>query len=258
MRMMREVTMSGMLGSTRKDSAIASVVMFLLLALCLLAPPAGADNTLRRNAEGNRLYQQKDYAGALGKYVEAQDGKRYSSQLSYNIANTLYQQREYWKAIKEYEKALSNDQSGLNQKIYFNRGNAFFQMGDFEQAAASYRKALENDAADREAKYNLELALEKLQQARAQDNQRKDQSKQEQQEKPQSKQGQNQANKQQDQTGKEKEPKGGPPASSAQQKPALDSQQAAQLLDAFNNQEKAEQRKQALRVQRQAASGKDW
>ena len=58
------------------------------------------DPLSRKNSEGNELYQQKNYPKALDKYVEAQDGKHYQSELSYNLANTLYQQKKYAEAIQ--------------------------------------------------------------------------------------------------------------------------------------------------------------
>ena len=40
--------------------------------------------------------------------------------------------------------------------------------------------------------------------------------------------------------------------------PRMDPKQALQILDALNQQEKQEQRKQALKVQRAGTKGKDW
>ena len=66
----------------------------LLIALMILCALTGwgqiwRDRISRRNAEGNALYDQKNYPGALEKYVEAQDGKNHQQVLAYNLANTL-------------------------------------------------------------------------------------------------------------------------------------------------------------------------
>src|SRR6185503_4929587 len=121
---------------------------------------------------------QKDYGGALQKYIEAQDGRRYLPEISYNIANTLYHQNKYPDAIKELEKSISNKNLSLDQRVYFNRGNSFYHLGQYQQAVESYQKALGIDPNDREAKHNLELALRKLQdnpQEQKQDSNGKDQ-----------------------------------------------------------------------------------
>ena len=225
------------------------------------------DKTSRKNAEGNDLYQQKNYGGALEKYIEA-GGKQHQSELSYNIGNTLYQQKKYPEAIKELEKSVSGSYQALNQKIYFNRGNSFYQMGQYPQAIESYQKALELDPKDRDAKHNLELALRKIEENPQQQKQQKDSSsKENQQEQNQQSDQQKQPSRPQPQNQSEQQkPKAEPKQNEAQpnqpqraeQKPGMDPKEALRILDAINNQEKKEQRKQVLKIQRQHISGRDW
>lgn len=232
--------------------------------------------TSRKNAQGNELYQKKNYTAALEKYVQAQDGKNHQQELSYNIANTLYQQKKYPEATKELEKSISASNTGLNQKVYFNRGNSLYEMGQYPQAIESYEKALELDPKDRDAKYNLELALKKLQenpqkqkqnasnknQNRENDSSKKDQQPQNQQsDQPKQQDPQKQESKQESQ-----KQNANPKQSDAQQnqaqkgeqKQGMDPKEALRILDAINNQEKREQRKQVLKIQREHVSGKDW
>jgi Ca-activated chloride channel homolog len=251
---------------------------FLLLCALLASGQIWRDKVSRKNAEGNALYGQKNYSGALERYVEAQDGRSHQHELAYNLGNTLYQQKKYPEALKEFERAISSENASLNQKLHFNRGNAFFQMGKYEEAVESYKKALELHPADKDAKYNLELALKKLQQ-KTQDQQKKDSQKQDQQQNKDPKQNQDQKDpsKQADQKNQSSEPQKQPqnpekPQSSdskqqpeqkgqqpkPQQKVGMDPKEALRILDALNQQEKQEQRKQALKIQRQRNSGKDW
>ena len=145
------------------------------------------DKVSRKNAEGNVLYEQKNFPEALDKYVEANDGKSHRQELAYNLANAFYQQKKYQEALQELEKAIASGNSSLNEKIHFNRGNTFFQMGKYQEAIEAYKKALELDPGDKEAKHNLELALKKLQenpQEQQKDSKNKDQqSKQDKQDK---------------------------------------------------------------------------
>jgi Ca-activated chloride channel homolog len=231
------------------------------------------DKASRRNAQGNELYRQKDFAGALENYVQAQNGKDHQQELSYNIANTLYQQKKYPEAIKELEKSVSTTNTGLNEKIYFNRGNSFFQMKQYPQAIESYKKALGLDPKDRDAKYNLELALKKLQQdsqKKKENPSNKDQKKQNDSSKESQQSQQQQPDQQkpatpQQQDGKsdsqkqDAKPKGSElPNQSKEPKPGMDPKEAMRILDAINSQEKKEQRKQVLKIQRAHVSGKDW
>jgi Ca-activated chloride channel family protein len=229
------------------------------------------DKVSRKNAEGNALYEQRNFPAALDKYVEANDGKAHRQELAYNLANTFYQQKKYPDALRELEKAIASGDSPLNEKIYFNRGNTFFQMGKYQEAIESYKKALEITPSDKEAKHNLELALKKLQenpQEQQKDSKKKDQqSKQDKQD--QKREGSSDQQKQQppsqpkDQQSQpqnlnksEAEKKQRQPGQ--QQKPGMDPKEALRILDALNQQEKQEQRKQALKIQRERVGGKDW
>jgi tetratricopeptide (TPR) repeat protein len=232
------------------------------------------DQLSRKNSEGNEFYQQKSYPKALDKYVQAQDGQHHQQELSYNLANTLYQQKKYAESIKEYDKAASFGESGLRESIYYNKGNAFFQTGKFAESVESYKKALELDPKDREAKHNLELALRKMQEnpqqqeSQNKQNQSKDkdkaasgQNRQNDSQEEKNKQAQQRQNEQQQQQkdrsnpSQEKQRQG---QVRPEQEPRMDSKQALQILDALNQQEKQEQRKQALKVQRAPTKGKDW
>ncbi|MCI0719912.1 MAG: tetratricopeptide repeat protein, partial [Acidobacteria bacterium] len=249
----------------------------LLLCLLIFTLAAGQiwrDKVSRKNSEGNALYEQRNYPGALDKYVEANDGKAHRQELSYNLANTLYQQKKYREALQELEKAIVSDNPGLNQKAYFNRGNAFFQMGKYAEAIESYKKALELSPGDREAKHNLELALKKLQE-NPQEQQKDSKKQNKQQDQDSSKQDQKQSNpsdqqkqqpfqpkdkqnQPQNDSSKPQQDQKRPQPGQQPQKPGLDPKEALRILDALNQQEKQEQRKQALKIQRQRAAGKDW
>jgi Ca-activated chloride channel homolog len=234
------------------------------------------DMTSRKNAEGNALYQQKNYGGALQKYIEAQEGSKYLPEISYNIANTLYQQKKFPEAIKELERSISNQKQSFNQRVYFNQGNSFYRVGQYQQAVESYKKTLAIDPSDREAKHNLELALGKLQenpQQQRPDSSRKDQ-KQEKQQPEQNQKGQsqqqrqgsrepeaqkqeqgeqqNQKTDQKQNAGQQNQPQKG------EQQPGIDPKEALRILEAINNQEKKEQRRQILKLQKKHLSGRDW
>jgi tetratricopeptide (TPR) repeat protein len=250
----------------------------LLLALIFVATTGQIwhDKVSRKNAEGNALYDQKNFPAALDKYVEANDGKAHRQELTYNLANAFYQQKKYQEALKELEKALASGNSSLNEKIHFNRGNTFFQMGKYQEAIEAYKKTLELDPSDKEAKHNLELALKKLQenpQEQQKDSKNKDQqSKQDKQEKQKQKQDGSQDKQKQQQSSEPKDQqktsqnanaKPGqeqkkPNQTAQPQKAGMDPKEALRILDALNQQEKQEQRKQVLKIQRERVGGKDW
>ena len=253
-----------------------ALLLICLAAFFLNGGQIWRDKTSRKNAEGNELYEQKNYGGALENYIEAEGGKQHQSELSYNIGNALYQQKKYPEAVKELEKSISSSNQVLNQKIYFNRGNSFYQMGQYPQAVESYKKALELDPKDRDAKHNLELALRKIEENPQQQKQNSDHKDQQQQKDSSAKNNQQEQNQRSDQQKQPNQPhqpnqskqpsKAEPKQNQAQpnepqraeQKPGMDPKEALRILDAINNQEKKEQRKQVLKIQRQHTSGRDW
>ena len=248
-----------------------SQVLLLVLIFASTTGQIWRDKVSRKNAEGNALYEQKNYPSALDKYVEANDGKAHRQELAYNLANTFYQQKKYPEALRELEKAIASGDSPLNEKIYFNRGNTFFQMGKYQEAIESYKKALEIAPSDKEAKHNLELALKKLQenpQEQQKDSKKKDQqSKQDKQDQKQDgssdqqkqqKPSQPKDQQNQPQNGKKPEEDKKQPQPGQQQKASMDPKEALRILDALNQQEKQEQRKQALKIQRERVGGRDW
>jgi Ca-activated chloride channel family protein len=230
-----------------------------VLCIVIFAATTGQiwrDKVSRKNAEGNVLYEQKNFPSALDKYVEANDGKAHRQELAYNLANTFYQQKKYQEALQELEKAIATGNSSLNEKILFNRGNTFFQMGKYQEAIESYKQTLELDPGDKEAKHNLELALKKLQE-NPQEQQKDSKKKDQQPKQPQPSQPKDRQNQQQNANAKpeqdQKRQQAGQP-----QKAGMDPKEALRILDALNQQEKQEQRKQALKIQRERAGGKDW
>jgi len=249
-----------------------TLIVAALASFTLTTGQIWQDKVSRKNAQGNEYYRKKDYGAALERYIEAQDGKNHRKELSYNIANTLYQQKKYPEAVKELERSVSTDKPDLNQKIYFNRGNSYYQMAQYQQAVESYEKALELDPRDRDAKYNLELALKKLhenpQQQKQNSNRDQKQDNRENQQPKQQPDGQKQSAQQQKQKKDESRKQGANsekgeeaprnPAGKGEQKQGMDPQEALRILDAINNQEKREQRRQVLKIQREHVSGKDW
>ena len=257
------------------DSWRHGQIFLLVLIFAATTGQIWRDKVSRKNAEGNVLYEQKNFPGALDKYVEANDGKAHRQELAYNLANAFYQQKKYQEALQELEKAIASGNSSLNEKIHFNRGNTFFQMGKYQEAIEAYKKALELDPGDKEAKHNLELALKKLQenpQEQQKDSKNKDQqSKQDKQDKQNQKQDGSQDQQKQQQPSQPKDQQNQPQnanskpgqdqeaaAAGQPQKAGMDPKEALRILDALNQQEKQEQRKQALKIQRERVGGKDW
>jgi Ca-activated chloride channel family protein len=135
--------------------AVALVVVAVAATACGRAEPLA-------NSRGNEAFAEQDYDGALLEYQAAQAENPERPELFYNSASAHYRNEDYLEARADIEQALLNADERLTQSGVYNQGNAYFQSEDLGNAIESYKEALRLDPDDLDAKYNLELALQQL------------------------------------------------------------------------------------------------
>jgi tetratricopeptide (TPR) repeat protein len=216
----------------------------LLLAL---AWPASvlADPAARKNNEGNHLYEQKKYDEALKQYVDAQASRPGAPELHYNIGNVLFRKKEYDKAVEEYMRAQAAHDPVLSQAALYNRGNALMAQGHPEDAIQAYVQALRVRPDDTDTKRNLELALRLLDQQKKQQQQGKSQD-------------QNKDKKQQQQQ-QQNEGAGRPPQQQQKKPGEMSEEEARQVLEALQQEEKEGIKKHAhAAIGEKKSPEQDW
>lgn len=155
----------------------------LVALLGLLAPCADAVAQRGRAdvREGNRLYAEQRFEEARQRYLEALREAPDAPVVRFNEGNALYQTEEYERAMDAYRQALERGDPALQEQAWYNLGNALFRQQQFPEAMEAYKEALRLDPGDVDAKHNLELVLERMQQQQQQQ-QQQPQQQQEQQE----------------------------------------------------------------------------
>lgn len=257
---------------------------FILLFSVSSAIPARADDFASRNNKGNTLVKEGRLDDALQTYQETAVEHPDKPELDYNMANVYHMKGEFDTAATEYKDALASTTSPVAPDAYYNLGNTLFRMGQYGPAAEAYKKSLMEDPSDREAKFNLELALKRLeadstkQDKKDQDKDQKPDStqqdkKDQQQENDQDKKDQDSTSQQQNQDQKQQKPD----SSDAQQQPqgskdkqdqagqqqpppqqvGMTKEDAERILDALKNNELEVQKKRVQKVQL-PANAKDW
>lgn len=116
---------------------------------------------------GRQLYEQGKYLESYEAYQELlrQQG---GPEVRFNAGNSLYRMKQYNEAARSWREAMSGPDR-LRQQAYYNMGNAFVRAaedanalsGYLDRAIIGYEEALRMDPTDRDAKWNLELALRK-------------------------------------------------------------------------------------------------
>ena len=142
-----------------------------LVCLAGLLPPALAAAQPGRSAvtAGNRHYAEGRFEEAHEQYLEALRAAPDSPIVPFNNGNALYRTDEFQRAMEAYRQAADSGDPAVEGQAWYNLGNAFFRQQQLEPALEAYKQALRRNPADVDAKHNLELALEQLQQQQPSD-----------------------------------------------------------------------------------------
>lgn len=205
---------------------------FLFFTTLMLLLAACGSNAGQLNNRGNKAYTENNYPEALNAYRGAQEKSPALPEPYYNAANTYYQQKNYQQAELQYQLTLRHAPETLKQQTLYNRGNLFYKNQQYQQAAEVYKEALRLNPNDEQAKYNLELTLQKLQEQNKQEQQQEDQEQnkqeQEEQDQQQSDQEQNKQEQNQDQSDQPDPPNEESPPPQQNQNPASTQPQPGQ------------------------------
>jgi Ca-activated chloride channel family protein len=249
-----------------------SILLIFMLGLTFCASAQKERKYIR---EGNDYYKEglKDTAKldtvSFGKaevaYRRALEIKPNDFQWQFNLADAIYKQKKSEEASTEFEKLADQTVKPIEKaSVYHNLGNSFLTQKKFDPSIEAYKKALRINPNDPETKYNLAYAMKmkKEEEKKKQQNQNKqdkdnkknqdknkqDNNKNQDQNKDQNQNNQNQDQKQQNQQNKPQQNK-------------ITRQNAEQMLQALENDEKQTQEKvkkaQALKAQRSKVE-KNW
>ncbi|MCB0699343.1 MAG: tetratricopeptide repeat protein [Chitinophagales bacterium] len=229
-------------------------VLFCLMVVGVSAQPKKEVRT------GNQLYQEGKYKEASESYQQALSKQPNYTPGLFNLGNAKYQQKDFEGARKlmdatakvaeaKEEKAAAN----------YNKGNTYLEEKKYKEAVEAYKEALRKNPQDENAKYNLSYALQmmknqqggggnddkkkddknkqdKNQQDKQNEDKKDDEKKQDEQKQNENKQEQQDDQQQQQQ---KKEDKSDQQDGKPQPQPSkLSEQQAEQLLNALQQEEK--------------------
>ncbi len=228
----------------------------------------------RRDTEkGRGEYARGNHPQALSAFERAAEARPEDPAVRFNVADGLYKNGKYDEAAALFRALGENPSSPVAGASRYNLGNSLFQKKDYRGSIQAYRDALRVAPGDEDTRRNLEMALRALQQ---QEEEKKKQQEQDQKDQQQKKDQQGQEKQPQDQKGKP-DPKGqdqkqpqdaqnqGRPQTPQEradqrfrQEAGMPRERAMQLLDALQQNEKAEQKKLLAQMRAQKKKGKDW
>jgi Ca-activated chloride channel family protein len=172
----------------------AGVVM---LALCsVLAHSAAAalvPPELGEMNKGRQRYESGDYAAALEAFSAALVRAPDDPVIGLAVGESLFQLKRYDEALTEFERVLDlASDPALRAEALYNHGTARLAAGDPAGAAENLREALRLNPDQGDALFNLEVALQRVQEQeqpeQKQDEQKQDEQKQDEQKQDEQKQ----------------------------------------------------------------------
>lgn len=148
------------LGSRIPETTLLIVLVGLIVPASLVACAPGA---VKHNNQGNTRFAEGEYEQAITEYQLAQVDASDRAEPYYNASNAYNQLGEVEAAAAQAQQALKTAAPGLAAWMWYNLGNAFFGAEQWAEAIAAYQASLRLKSGDLDAKHNLELALQKLQ-----------------------------------------------------------------------------------------------
>ena len=198
-------------------------VVSVVLLLVVMSMAAQTDRQYIR--QGNKQFNNGDYANAEVSYRKAVEKNPKNPQAVYNLGNALSAQKKDSAAVEQFQKAANLETNPLRKYQSFHNIGVICQSHKmYGEAIEAYKSALRLNPADDETRYNLVLCKHQKQ--------KQDQNKQN--------QNDQKKNEQKDQENKDQN-KDKDKQKQEQQKPQMSKDNAEQLLNAAMQQEKQTQ-----------------
>jgi len=242
-----------------------SIRFLYILFLCCTASQLSAQEAEDFIRKGNESYKSGDYKNAEVEYKRAESNKELDYITSFNQGDALYKMERYEEAQTAFEKAIKSTGDKKEQaNAHYNLGNTYLSQQKPSEAVNSYKEALKLNPKDAQARYNLSLAKQMLQQQQQQQ-QQSDQNQDGDQDQDQKQQQQDKGDKgeedqkdkgeqqQQDEGDKEEQQQTG-----ERKENEIGKEEAEKLLEAVKRDEQKLHDKKKQKVSSRAKSLKDW
>lgn len=246
----------------------------LILLLCVWITTIQAQNERKFIRQGNKYFEaaMKDksridtvqFNKAEIEYRKALDKKPDDAKWNFNLSDALYKQKKYDESAEKFKDVADKSFNKLEKsQSFYNRGNSFLMSKKLDESIAAYKEALRNNPKDLDAKYNLLYAMsmkKKQQDQKKKQDQNKDKNKDKDKDKDKNKDQKKDQNKDKDKQNKDQK-QDQQKQQQQQQQSKISKQNAEQMLQALENDEKKTQDKvkkiQAMKAQSKKVD-KDW
>lgn len=202
------------------------IILLLTISFSALAQKGNRDII-----KGNESYKKGEFAAAETDYNKAIESNNKNSIAYFNKGNALLKQNKFTDAASMYAAAISNSKDVFIQaKAAYNKGVAEAKQQKWQEAADAFKQALKLAPTDKDARENLQMAMNEIK------------KKQKSQEKP------NNNKKKEDKKDDDKK----------KQQPKMNKDQMENELNKLRNEEKRLQKEMQKKKVQQVSPEKDW
>lgn len=230
--------------------------------LVIFAPEARAQTHRDLVKKGNESYEEKRFADAEAEYKKALLKNPASPSATFNLGDAYYKQERYDEAARTFQAFAAPENEGKPAAdALYNTGNTLFKQNKLEESIDAYKETLRRNPRDDEARYNLQLAKNKLNEQRQNQQQNKQQQDKDQQNKDQKNKDQQQQqdkNNPQDQQQNQQQQNQQQPHPQTAEQNKIPKEQADRILEALRNSEKEIQKQIRKREGTKIRTEKDW
>jgi tetratricopeptide (TPR) repeat protein len=250
----------------------------ILIFITAFSVVAFGQNERKHVRSGNKLFfdavmdttkiDSAKFVEAETEYRKALNKKPNDLQWNFNLADAIYKQKRFDESAGKFgdiaEKMTTPEEKA---RALHNMGNSELMNGKIDESIESYKKALRQNPTDLDTKYNLayaQLLKKKQEEQRKQQDQNKDQNKdqdKQDQNKDQNKDQQDQNKDQQDKQNQNKDQQNQDQQQQQQQQNKISKENAEQLLQVLQNDEKKIQdkvKKQQAAAAKRTKAEKEW
>jgi len=236
----------------------------LVMLLMVWVSITQAQNERKFVRQGNKYYEAalKDttrldtaqFNRAEIEYRKALEKKPDDPKWEFNLGDALYKQQKFEESSEKFKDIADRtvDKAEKSRALH-NMGNSLLMNNKLDESIAAYKEALRNNPADLETKYNLLYAMN-MKKKQEEEKKKQDQNKDKDKDQEKDKDKEKEKNKDQQKQDQQKEQQ-------QEQQSKISKQNAEQMLQALENDEKKTQEKvkkiQALKAQSKKVE-KDW
>ena len=248
-------------------------ISLMIIFLFAVAIASHAQNERKFVRQGNKYYEEamKDstkldtvqFNKAEIEYRKAMDKKPDDPKWNFNLADALYKQRKFEESAEKFKDIADRTSDKVDKgRALHNMGNSLLMNNKLDESIEAYKQALRSNPEDLETKYNLLYAMnmkKKQEEQKKKQDKNKDKNKDKDKDKDKNKDKDKDKDKKQDQQNKDQQKQN--QQQNQQQQSKISKQNAEQMLQALENNEKKTQEKvkkvQALKAQSKNVE-KDW